>query len=267
MRLKPIHTYAVLVHKESMHLERCILSLRNQTVKSNISIFTSTPSDFLSKISEKFHIPVFINKNGNGIASDWSFAYNNCATKYVTLAHQDDIYLPDYTKVCLSVAESEQGKDSLIVFTDYKELIENKIRSFSLKLLIKRIFLIIFFFKQNIGSRFFKKILLSFGTPIQCSSVMYNKERIGAFEFSKALQCNMDWDAWLRISQINGSFLYIKKKMMIHRIHKGSQSFLLIKNTVRKKEEKQIFEQLWPNPFATYLSYTYSTASKFSKAR
>ena len=41
------HTFAICAYKESPYLEECIKSLKNQTIKSNILIATSTPNDYI----------------------------------------------------------------------------------------------------------------------------------------------------------------------------------------------------------------------------
>ena len=41
------HTFAICAYKESPYLEECIKSLKNQTIKSNILIATSTPTDYI----------------------------------------------------------------------------------------------------------------------------------------------------------------------------------------------------------------------------
>ena len=46
------HTFAICAYKESAYLEKCIKSLKNQTIKSNIILVTSTPNDFLEEISK-----------------------------------------------------------------------------------------------------------------------------------------------------------------------------------------------------------------------
>ena len=260
MKKECYHAFVILAYKESPFLEQCILSLQKQTLKSEILISTSTPSKFLNSLSEKYCIPIIVNQNCNGIASDWSFAYNNCTTKFVTLAHQDDIYLPWYVEFCL--AEAKKFKDSLIVFSDYIELINNKMKSISPKFFVKYFLLFPFLFKRNIGSHFLRKTILSFGTPIQCSTVMYNKEYIGSFEFSKDFQCNLDWDAWIRLSQRKGEFVFVKRKLMCHRMHEGSQTYSQIKNKRRRKEEELIFNRLWPWPLAKFLSDVYSLGAK-----
>lgn len=260
-----MHTFVILAHKESPYLEECILSLKNQSVKSDIIMTTSTPSKFLDSFSHKYNIKLLLNTQSPNIASDWTFAYKSAKTEYVTLAHQDDIYLPRYTKDCLSAIQIEKNNDDAIIFTNYQELFRNKIRSYNFNLFIKHLLLLPFLFQRNIHSTVLKRIILSLGTPIPCSSVMYHKAYIGPFSFSQIFQCNMDWDAWLRLSEIRGSFIYIKKRLVIHRIHSDSQTSLQIKNKIRKKEDALIFERLWPRLLSRILTSIYSFSLKSNK--
>ena len=50
------HTFAICAYKESPYLEECILSLKNQTVKSNIIMATSTPNEWIQGLAEKYEI-------------------------------------------------------------------------------------------------------------------------------------------------------------------------------------------------------------------
>lgn len=256
MTEKGIHTFAVLAYGNSPYIEECIQSLKNQTFMSTIVLATSTPSPFLYDFSERYDIPLMVNSDGKGIASDWTFAYNSSKTRYVTLAHQDDIYLPEYTEHCLSVAE--RNPDCLIAFTDYFALISGERKRFTLNQMVKK--LILLFLNLHTGSisgRSQKKMLLSFGNPICCPSVMFNKEKIGHFEFSGKFSYNLDWDAWHRLSLRNGGFVYLKRRLMLHRIHKESE---LIKGTVdetRNKEDYLLFQKFWPEPFAQMIAKMY----------
>jgi len=114
------HTFVILAYKKSPYIEECIKSITSQSVKSNCIISTSTPSKFLLEIAHKYKIRIKVNKESNGIADDWTFGYNVAKTDYVTLAHQDDIYLPRYLEECLTSAQ--KYPENLIVFTDYTEI-------------------------------------------------------------------------------------------------------------------------------------------------
>ena len=258
-----LHSFIIPAYKDCPFIEECIQSLKKQTIKSQIIITTSTPSDFLNKVSKKYQIPLIVNYNSSGIGSDWSFAYRAAKTKYVTLAHQDDIYLPKFLETCLSVAEQKKNSNSLIISSDYTEMSNDKIKKRDLSRIVKYLLLSAFYFKQDIHSKIIKRMIIAFGMPIPCATVMYNKESLGEFKFSNNYQCNLDWEAWLRLSKEKGSFIYINKKLSIQRTHKDSQTWRQIKNKVRQKEDKEMFKQLWPKPIANFLSTAYSLSSKF----
>ena len=61
------HTFAICAYKESAYLEECIQSIRKQSLKTNIIMITSTENDFLKGISDKFEIPLYINRGERGI--------------------------------------------------------------------------------------------------------------------------------------------------------------------------------------------------------
>lgn len=134
------HTFVVCAYKESPYLEACIQSLLTQTVKSEIIIATSTPNEHIKGIAEKYNFPLYINDAPSNIASDWNFGYSKVATPYLTIAHQDDIYLPEYTEHVLKAFE--KSSKPLIFFSDYGELREDKVVTKNRLLQVKRIMLI-----------------------------------------------------------------------------------------------------------------------------
>ena len=89
-----LHAFVICAYGESKYLEECIQSLLCQTIKSRILIATSTPNEFINELGRRYRLEVYINRDGRGIADDWNFAYAQADSKYVTLAHQDDIYEP-----------------------------------------------------------------------------------------------------------------------------------------------------------------------------
>lgn len=259
------HTFAVLAYEDSPYLEECLLSLINQTIKSKIIIFTSTPSEFLKKISKKFNIVLIINEHHQGIADDWNFAYNHCDTKYVTLVHQDDIYLPQYAETCIKMLEREKRALPLIVFTWYGEKVNGVLRLSHINFLIKKFILLPFMIKSSISSNFLKKSVLIFGNPVCCPTVMYHKGFIGFVNFSNDFQCNMDWDAWLRLAVKQGSFVFINKRLLWHRLYKKSQTSVQIERHGRSREDALIFNRIWPKAIAGFLVKLYSLSYKMNE--
>jgi len=254
------HTFAIPAYKESPYLEECVLSLKKQTVKSHILIFTSTPSEFIENISRQYNVPLVVNNIEPCIALDWSFAYNNIETEFVTLAHQDDFYMPTYTESCLKTADSSKP---IIIFTNYIEEFEGKFRESNLLLLVKRLMLMPFFiFKVSLRSSFMKKLLLSFGNPISCPTVMYNKKRIGKFDFNSALSMNLDWEANFRFAEMAGDFVYVNKKLIMRRIHKDSETTNALQTQKRHYEDQLLFEKVWPAYVVKILLKSYSIGYK-----
>jgi len=261
------HSFVILAYKESPYIEECIQSLLKQTVKSDIVICTSTPNSFLNLLSAKYNIPLAINEKGGGIGPDWNFAYNVSNTQYVTLAHQDDLYAPNYIEVCLTMARG--NADNLIVFTDYSEIINSNTESHRLMLYVKRLLLWPYKFNLSLRSKFWKRLIVSFGNPISCPSVMYNKPNLKDFAFFENMKTNMDWLAWLTLSKMKGSIVCVPQRLTYHRIHPDSETSNTINNNARKLEDYYIFEQIWGKLIAGFLMkfYSFSYKSNFSKIK
>ncbi len=250
------HTFVILAYGDSPYLGECIASLKAQTIPSDILISTSTPSPDLARIARAHDIQVFVNDGKSTIASDWSFGYRSAGTRYITLAHQDDIYYPRYTERCL--AEAGRFKQNLITFTDYHELVGNRKTGFRANLVVKKLILFPFFVaNRNLETRLFKKWMLSFGSPISCPSVMYHKEAIGEFRFSNDFIVNLDWEAWIRLAERAGDFVFVKERLMAHRIHEESATTRGIEAGVREAEDTALFSRIWGPAAGRLLAWMY----------
>jgi len=252
------HTFVIPAYKDSVFIEECIVSLKNQTKKSHICITTSTPSQHLKDVAQRHSLPLLVNNNSKDIAGDWNFALSEAQTTWVTLAHQDDIYESNYLE---NVLEKNNNK-VLILFTDYCEIIHRKIRRHSLNFFTKKILLIPFLIKPCIKNRFFKRLPLIFGNAICCPSVTFNKNHLKDFAFSPDFSYSLDWKAWLDMANRDGAFVFINKKLMKHRIHEDSETTRQLVTNVRKKEELRIFGIIWGKRIAGMLGRIYSLSHK-----
>ena len=99
------HSFVICAYKESPFLEECIQSLEKQTVKSTIKMVTSTPNEYIADMAKKHNIELIVNEGQGGIVQDWNFGYKQIDTPYVTIAHQDDVYFPEYTETLLKEFE------------------------------------------------------------------------------------------------------------------------------------------------------------------
>lgn len=255
------HSFAVMAYKDSPFLSECLESLKTQTFQSEVYISTSTPSIFIIEIAKKYDCKVFVSEPGKGIAHDWNFSLAQSKTKYVTLAHQDDLYLPDYAEKCFNAAE--KFNDTLICFTKYKETLEENDRADTFMLRIKNLMLRFFMpLKKNLKIVFWKKLLLSTGCPISCPTVMYNRELLHGFKFSNEFAIDLDWDAWYRMTNIKGRFVFVSKVLVKHRIHAGSETSAGLNNNLRQNEDLKMFKRIWPSFIAIIFAKLYAGSYK-----
>ena len=254
------HIFAICAYKESPYLEECILSIKNQTVPSNMIIVTSTPNDYIQNMALKYEIPYFVNTGEGGITQDWNFGYAHADSKYITIAHQDDIYEKDYLEIALSAAE--QSKRPLIFFSDYFEIRNGKRVSNNTLLKVKRIMLIPLRIKSFQRSKWVRRRILSLGSPICCPSVMFAVENLPDVVFKNGFRACEDWEAWEMISKLKGEFLYSTKLLMGHRIHEESETSAIIGDNKRSEEEYQMFCKFWPKCIAKILVKFYSKGQK-----
>src|SRR5271170_7349882 len=110
------HTFVILAYKESKYLEQCIQSVVNQTVKGKVVMATSTPNKYIMDLGAKYILEIFINNTGGSIGKDWNFGYYCADTKYVIIAHQDDVYLPGYAEKFLEVLSKNSSTRPLMAF-------------------------------------------------------------------------------------------------------------------------------------------------------
>lgn len=257
------HTFAICAYKESDYLEECILSLIHQTVQSKIIMITSTPNNYIKDLAAKYDIQYLVNEGEGGIVQDWNFAYQNADTRYVTIAHQDDIYFEEYVERMIEYAE--KNKDMLIYFTDYVELRNGKIIKKNRLLGIKRFMLTPLQYKCFYRSRFIRRRILSLGSPICCPSVTFDKKNLPKPVFQVGFRSNEDWEAWEKISKLRGAFLYCKKALVAHRIHKDSETSAIIADNKRSEEDAIMYLKFWPPIVAKILVKLYAKGQESNK--
>lgn len=264
------HTWALCAYGESPYLEECIQSLKAQTKESRIIISTSTPGAYIDGIAEKYGIPVYSHEGG-GIGRDWNAAYDLAETELVTIAHQDDLYEPEYTEEMLK--EVNRSREPILFFSDYDELrvIEGRageddpqiVRVHENKnLKIKRVMLTPLKGRMFRNSRVVRRRILSIGSAICCPSVTYVKAKAGDTIFSTEMKVSLDWDQWEKQSRKKGAFVYSPKVLMLHRVHEGSETTRLIADRTRSREDLEMFERFWPKGIAQQLAKKYAKSEE-----
>ena len=254
------HTFVVLAYGKSPYLEECIQSVTSQTKASKVIVSTSTPSEYISNVAKKYSLQVNVNDHEPNICDDWNSALQVSESQFVTLAHQDDVYDSKYAE--LIVGKMINTKLPLIGFCESGEIAHSRREVNSRNLKVKRRLLKPLESDENAGKVHYKRRYLSLGNPIACPSVCYNLGLVQVPLFKKNYKSNLDWEAWEELACVKGSFVYVKKPLVWHRLHEGSETSQLIKNDTRSFEDLEMLKKFWPSPIAKLIFSQYRKAQQ-----
>jgi hypothetical protein len=252
---EPGHAFVVMAHGDSPFLADCIRSLRSQTRPSAITVTTSTPSAFVRDVARDFACGLIVNPRRDGIASDWNFALRATPARYVTLCHQDDVYLPLFLE--RSLGRLEPCRDATLCFTGYTQITDDGSPTRSLVSTVIHGLERATLGNQSRLSPGRLRAFLALGNPLPCSSVTFDRSRLGAFRFCDRFQSNLDWDAWLRLSRRGDIFVREPSKLVGRRRNALTATSRLIAEGVRRREDLQMFRRLWPTPIAEIVASLY----------
>ncbi len=255
------HTFAVCAYKDSPFLRECLDSVTSQSLKTNVIMATSTPTETMRQLADEYRVRLYVRDGEPGIADDWNYAVSCAGTSLVTIAHQDDTYESAYAEEALKAINSV--KKPLIYFTNYGE-IRNGVNVDSNRLLeIKRRLLFLLNDGRFSGSKFVRRRILSLGSSISCPSVTLALSNLWKLPvFTNEFKCDLDWATWERASRLQGDFYYNTKILMHHRIHVESETTALIEDSTRTKEDYAMLRRFWPAPIAQFINSFYKSSQK-----
>lgn len=258
------HAFVVPAYGESPYLSECLESLAAQTHPSPVLVATSTPNDHIAHVAKSFGVPVFENTGEHGIAEDWNFALSCADARYVTIAHQDDVYLPEYAQHAIEYLD--EASNPLIFFSNYGELRDGEPVDDNRNLRIKRRLI----GRLGTGARQAdvrnKRKVLDLGDAISCPTVTYVMDRMPSGPFHPGMRSDLDWELWERLSREEGEFVYCPQILMRHRVHAGSETSAVIAEHVRTNEDLEVLRRFWPEPIARLIAKAYSRSEDSNKA-
>ncbi len=254
------HVFAVAAYGTSPYLDGLLASLRQQSIPSKIIICTSTPNAEITKLSAKYQVPVYVRQGESSLQADWNFAYEEGAklAPLVTIAHQDDLYYPDYTKAVLNAwnvypdmslfccrydtidADGQQipGKAEAV-----KRLLRLRLRNHRAAV------------KTSV-----KLSALRWGNGIGCPTCTYNRSFCGNVLFQNGYKFVIDWDTLVRLARSPGRFICLEKPLMAYRVHGGAETAKQIQNRNREHEETEEFRKLHGQLMTKLLMHFYRKA-------
>ena len=252
---RPEHSFAVCAYGDSPYLERCLRSLKAQTASSELLICTSTPSPFISGLAEKYGIPLFVRDGKSGIGADWNFAFDTAKGRFVTLAHQDDMYEKHYTARLLAAAERWPD---MTLFTTASATVKNgAVRPAHAPEIVKKLLRIPLRFRRLADRTFVKQLVLRLGNPVICPSCAYRKDVCGASPFSETHKFILDWEFLWELAERGGRWICDERPGIFYRIHGDAATASLINSNVREVEEREMFRRMWPEAAVKLILHFY----------
>lgn len=249
------HAFVVPAYGNSPFLADCLRSIRAQTLPARLYVTTSTPSAQIAEAAREFGATLVVNPDRRGIASDWNFALRTPKARWVTLAHQDDVYYPAFLERTLELFD--RSRSGSIAFTGYDEIDDAGVAKSSKISKVKHAIQLFALGSKEEIQRGRLRMILSFGNTLPCSTVTYDLERIGTFEFSDQYASNLDWDAWWRLANRGEAFLHTHERLVGRRHNDLTATSQLIRDGRRRREDIQMFRRFWPRPVSDALAYLY----------
>lgn len=245
----------VLAYGDSPFLAGCLASLRAQTTTPRLVVTTSTPSDHIAAAARAARAELIVNPEQRGIAADWNFGLTATDARYVTLAHQDDTYEPGFVQATLDAFASQE--DAVLCFTGYQE-VDDRGRPKSSKISRVKHLLeagALGRTRRNTGWRL--RAFLSFGNPLPCSSVTFDRRALPDFRFSDGYASNLDWEAWWRLYREGHVFARAPARLVGRRHNALTATSSLIRSGRRQAEDLDMFRRMWPRPIGDAIAWVY----------
>lgn len=257
---KKKHIFAVVAYGESPYLDACLNSLTRQRVRSEIILCAAAASPFLHRLAAKYGVTLYVRGGKPSLRDDWNFAYAQGAqrARLVTIAHQDDLYFPDYTKALLHAYKRYPDMSVFCCRYDTIDAAGNTI--FGKAETVKRILRLPLRFHGAAHLRFVKLLALRFGNSIGCPSCTYNTAYCGAELFQNDYRFVIDWATLIRLAKLSGRFVCLEKALMGYRVHDGAETMANIRNHNREKEETELFLTLHSRVMTKVLMHFYRKA-------
>lgn len=249
------HIFVVPAFGDSPFLAECLASLRAQWLPSPILITTSTPSDYITSVAREADVDVLVNPDRKGIAADWNFALAAAGRRYATLAHQDDVYAPDFLAQTLTAFDLD--RDGVLCFTGYQEIDDLGDPRASKKGRGKHLIELVTLGRARTVRGLQLRVFLSFGNPLPCSSVTFDTRKLRGFRFSADYAGRLDWDAWWRLMEDGATFVRAPDRLVGQRRSALTTAARHERNRARDAEDLIMFRRAWPSPLAEAVAALY----------
>lgn len=210
--MKPFFSVVITTYNRALFLDEALATLLAQSYKNfEVVIIDNFSKDNTSEIVNKFSsldIKFFKYKNEGVISLSRNFALSKCAGEWIAFLDSDDLWMPDKLQKSHDAIDERQT-----VIYHGMAILKNNVVSGKLR-------------TRQLSKPFLEDLLLK-GNTIAFSSSVVRKcalEMIRGFNCSKSMINTADFNAWLKLAEINMNFTYLPDTLGIYRIHENNLS-------------------------------------------
>ena len=260
------HVFVISAYGISPYLEECIRSLENQTVPGKLLMCTSTPSVELKALAQAHQIPLFVREGTPSLKEDWNFCAKTAAeagAELLTIAHQDDVYLPGYAENVQHAA----AEDVSLIFTAAENIDAAGQKTGGRAEKVKRFLR----WPLRTGLRKTKagrRMALAFGNTIPCPACTYSLKHCLNAEgelFTSDRKFVIDWETFADLAEREGRFAYVKTPGVQIRLHEGQETARVMQDDTRLQEELLMMRRFHTKAGAKLLMHFYRRSSDIDR--
>lgn len=235
----PVATFAIPCRNAGEHLRPLLQSLLRQTEPDfRLLLVDDASQDGSAALAREIagdRIAVHRNEPALGIGGNWNRCLELVSTPFVCLAHQDDVYAPDYLARMLAALRARP--DAGIAHCRASAMDVHGVPFLSPAERFKD-----HFWKHAPGAdRAAHYARLYRGNFVCCPSVLYRTEAVrAAGEFRTDLRFALDWEFGFRLLRAGWGVVDVDALLLHYRRHEGAASNAANADRSRFEEELQV---------------------------
>jgi glycosyltransferase involved in cell wall biosynthesis len=229
-------TVAIPTYNGARFLRESITSILGQTCRElTVICIDDASSDDSAGVAESVGVRVARNPSRIGLAANWNRALDLCETEFLVIAHQDDVYAPQFIERMIETLDRHPPAfaahcKSTVIDEDGREIEDPAA-----------------LFKERFWPRGKKEVeaeitTLRNGNYVIAPAVMMRMPAAG--RFNETYEFVTDWDYWLRGLLDGKPMIGLNERLVSFRRHAETATLASERSMRRYEEELQLLREI-----------------------
>jgi len=234
--MTPRVTVAIPAYNGARFLREAITSILGQTWRElTVTCIDDASADDSAAVADSMGVRVVRNPSRIGLAANWNRALDLCETEFLVIAHQDDVYAPQFIERMIATLDRHPRAfaahcKSTAIDEDGREIEDPAA-----------------LFKERFWPRGEKEVeteltTLRRGNYVIAPAVMLRMPAAG--RFNEAYEFVTDWDYWLRGLLDGKTMIGLNERLVSFRRHAATATLASERSMRRYEEELQLLREL-----------------------